>query len=417
MKAAYLADKGETLEPVYKAKEFDNFGNDTLQAYIYSVGAEKLEKLADKINNGEGQSVFKQEKDTIQKIIADDFRRKHASFVNAKPEFADKRVAAYIENRASSSFRIEDFITHAWQMYQDKGATSSEIDRTATSDKLREAVDSKDVQLWVKKQISGMLGEPGIYNGKERFTSAGNSRTFNQLHYPFTVENIVRAMNNASDRGAGVWGAGATGLVATATPDYQSVKDIHKDEKRLQTISDEEYSSALKILDEKVDSVISDIIKRTKHHADNQYEESEIIGSIIMDAATRKKTAAAVINAFYKEGYTISKNTADRVLNLFNEAEKFPTGYFEAKPKRVVGLDEAAAIIAPDDAPADLVSDMKNAGMDVIKYKAGDDADRLEKVNSVNGTKFSREVPEQLKIRTRQRSTELERGRHKVGHR
>ena len=49
VKAAYLADKGETLEPVYKAKEFDNFGNDTLQAYIYSVGAEKLEKLADNL--------------------------------------------------------------------------------------------------------------------------------------------------------------------------------------------------------------------------------------------------------------------------------------------------------------------------------------------------------------------------------
>lgn len=38
---------------------------------------------------------------------------------------------------------------------------------------------------------------------------------------------------------------------------------------------------------------------------------------------------------------------------------------------------------------------MRNAGMNVVEYKAGDDADRLAKVNGVNDAQFSREIPEE----------------------
>ena len=32
-----------------------------------------------------------------------------------------------------------------------------------------------------------------------------------------------------------------------------------------------------------------------------------------------------------------------------------PTEYFEAKPQRVVSFDEAVAVVAPDNAPAELI--------------------------------------------------------------
>lgn len=51
--------------------------------------------------------------------------------------------------------------------------------------------------------------------------------------------------------------------------------------------------------------------------------------------------------------------------------------------------DEALAYILPDDAPASLLSKMESMGLNVLSYKAGDNADRLEKVNSVQGAKFS----------------------------
>ena len=99
--------------------------------------------------------------------------------------------------------------------------------------------------------------------------------------------------------------------------------------------------------------------------------------------------------AFRKEGYAISDGHAKSILALIDRAANIPTGYYEAKPQRVVGFDEALAVIAPDDAPVDLLSEMRNAGMNVVEYKAGDDADRLAKVNGVNDAQFSREIPEE----------------------
>ena len=78
-------------------------------------------------------------------------------------------------------------------------------------------------------------------------------------------------------------------------------------------------------------------------------------------------------------------------MRLFDIAAKIPVGYFEAKPQRVVGFDEALAVVAPDDAPDDLLSEMRDAGMNVVEYRAGDDADRLDKINSIKNVRFSAE--------------------------
>lgn len=93
--------------------------------------------------------------------------------------------------------------------------------------------------------------------------------------------------------------------------------------------------------------------------------------------------------AFRKEGYAISDGHAKSILALIGHAANIPTGYYEAKPQRVVGFDEALAVVAPDNAPADLLGEMRNAGMNVVEYKAGDEADRLAKVNSVEKARFS----------------------------
>ena len=57
-----------------------------------------------------------------------------------------------------------------------------------------------------------------------------------------------------------------------------------------------------------------------------------------MQAAQGKQTAAAIGKAFAKEGYTIGKDTAQMILNLYKNVAAIPTGYFEAKPQRAVGL-------------------------------------------------------------------------------
>lgn len=106
-----------------------------------------------------------------------------------------------------SDARVEDFIRNAEALYEDGGQTRDGVDRYATQDKLREAVDDADVEAWVRGQIRGVLGEPGIYNGKERFTASGKRRSFRETHGAYTAENIVKAMNRRAPgaRATGAW--------------------------------------------------------------------------------------------------------------------------------------------------------------------------------------------------------------------
>ena len=118
-----------------------------------------------------------------------------------------------------SIFTLEDIVHHAWDMYQEGGATKGEIDRMATSDALRSAVDDHAVEEWIAGKLDGLLGEAGIYNGKDPYTPSGNLRSFSQLHYAYTLENIVKAMKEGQEEhGGNTWGASAKTLQSVATP-------------------------------------------------------------------------------------------------------------------------------------------------------------------------------------------------------
>ena len=389
VRAAYLAETGGTLEPVMKSKEWDSFGNGVLQQFIDEVGVQELARAEAEIEADNGSETVKQYTQLIQSLAREDYRKSHQSFLNKKPEFAEKRLDAYIENNASGYFRIEDFIKHAWQMYEDGGATKGDIDRGATEDALRAAVNDEDVETWIRGQMDDLMGEPGIYNGKERYSSSGNSRSFASLHWKYNAENIVKAMNLAEDRGEGYWGASAEGMMAMATPQYGSVDEMHADETRLRTESEEDRKARFESIDNQIRDIISAVRAETKAHASSSYEENDIIGSVLMQAATGDKSASGIQKAFKREGYDISKTIAQAAADMYAEAASIPTGYFEAKPQRVVDFDEALAVVTPTDAPAELVAAMRNAGMNVVEYEAGNEEDRLSVVNSIEGAKFS----------------------------
>ena len=97
---------------------------------------------------------------------------------------------------------------------------------------------------------------------------------------------------------------------------------------------------------------------------------------------------AAVSKAFSKEGYTISRETAKQIVALYKTIADIPTGYFEAKPQRAVGFDEVRAAIVPDNASAALVDSLKEKGVTVYEYKAGDDAQRTKVLNQVPNVRF-----------------------------
>lgn len=395
VQAAFLQSEGKSLEPVYRDKQFDRvFSNATIRRYLDTVGEQEVARLAVKLMTGERLTA--EEMKPAEQAIREVYAEEHANFLNRRPESKEKRIDYYMKNNVFPN-RVEDFIRSTQEFYE-SGGSAGEIDKEATAAKMFELIAPsgsqsdalRTVKDWVKPQLEGLLGERGIYNGKDAVTDRGR-RSFAETHWDYTAENIVKAMNMAAAKGANVYGITPETLAATATQEYKTVDEMHADEARLRTVSEEEHAKALRDLGIYLDRVVNDLMLTTMHKYDNSFEEEQNLSGIIAEAAKGKKTVAAVKAAFRKEGYAISDGHARSILALIDRAANIQTGYYEAKPQRVVGFNEALAVVAPDDAPSDLLDEMRDAGMNVVEYRAGDDTDRLEKINSIKNVRFSAE--------------------------
>lgn len=381
VRAAYLAEQGKDIEPVLKEKVWDSFGNQALQDYTEKIGAQELARLYVKLETGDRLTAA--ELETARESIMDAWIADHEYALNRRPELRETRIAR--QRDKISDVRVEDFIRNAEALYEDGGQTRDGVDRYATQDKLREAVDDADVEAWVRGQLRGVLGEPGIYNGKERFTASGRRRSFRETHGAYTAENIVKAMNQASARGESYWGVGAKGILSVATPRYKSVDAIHADEGRLQNMPEEEYNQLLQELDKRIEGIVADVQKTA-----GSYDMDEIAGLLMENAG---QDAMRIQQAFSRQGYDIDGGLATEIAGMYRQAAEMPTGYFEAKPQRVVTFDEPVCI-APDDCPPERLEKMKAAGLNVIEYEAGNDEQRMEIARSLKGMRFSVDEPQ-----------------------
>ena len=377
---AYLKDKGITVEPVYRMEQeqFDSIGNDALEAVIRHTGEAQLKEAF------EGGDIDRLDK--LADAAADALEEK---YTHGALEGQNKRWMLRINKlRNENRGRLYQMLEHAYKMVTNTSAGKQTLDVEATRNAIREKAPEQKVEQWVYDKLEGVLGEKGIRNEKEPFTPSGKKRSFAQLHNPYTLENLVKAMNSQNARGQDVWGVSASTLMSTTTAEYKNLDEVRADKGRLQQMPEAEYKKLLEDADSQIEQVIRMLRKETTPHSDNSFEEQEILGEILLRAAQGKHTAAAIGKAFAKEDYVISKDAAQRILALYKDVAKIPTGYFEAKPQRAVGFDEVRAAILPDNASEALVQQLKDAGVPVQLYKAGDDEARTALLNKVPNVRF-----------------------------
>ena len=377
---AYLEAKGKTVEPVYKTErdQFDSLGNDTLEKVIEHIGADEIKAA---FEGGDFDQL-----DQLADKAADALEEK---YTHGQLEGQNRRWQMRIgKMRNDNRGRLYGMLEHAYKMLTDTNAGKQAMDVEATREAIRQEAPAEDVKNWVYDQLGNVLGQKGIRNGKDRFTPAGIKRSFAQLHNSYTLENLVAAMNAQNARGQDTWGLSARTLMSTATAEYQNLDEVRADKGRLQQMPEEEYKALLEKADDQISDILDKLRRETTPHADNSFEEREILGGILMQAAQGKQTAAAIGKAFAKEGYTIGKDTAQMILNLYKNVAAIPTGYFEAKPQRAVGFDEVRAAILPDNTSSTLIDSLKETGIDVKLYKAGDDAQRTALLNKVPNVRF-----------------------------
>ena len=381
VKAAYLADKGETVQVVTKQEvRFTESQKKRYEKIMEALGGEAalrdiVESDVVNGNHDKSNAVLNEVREAEKSWAMEEF-----GWSEEKAQTkADRLIAPMLRARLENAYEYVTTKDMAGKTVQDTEAMQKELQQKAPD---------ADVEEWLLPKMEGILGKKGIRNEKDPYTRTGNRRSFAQLHNPYTLQNLVEAMNQQNARGEGAWGLSANTLMSTATAEYQNLDEVRADKGRLQQMPEEEYKALLEQADGQIEEVISRIRQETAAHSDSGYGEREILGEILLRAAQGKQTMAAVSKAFSKEGYAISRETAKQIVALYKTIANIPTGYFEAKPQRAVEFDEVRAAIVPDNASAALLDSLKEKGVTVYEYKAGDDAQRTKVLNQVPNVRF-----------------------------
>lgn len=282
-----------------------------------------------------------------------------------------------------------------------KGEKKSETvtDTTKAREDVDGLIDIDDYHNWVKKTFDGVLGEKGIRNDKDPFTASGNRRPWNQLHVPYTAENIVKILWKDKEQGVSGFGGSTAKTVRGATArKFESINEMHERSGKLKNINYDEEQALIKGADDKLTEIRDTVYKRNGVSLNSRSIESYsafegTYDDALINAATKAKTAGAVKRYFAREDIEITDGEAKELLDTFNELRNLPTDYFEAKPKRVVDWNEIKLAVVPDNIDSNLVDQLKDRGINRIEfYPAGDDAARLDAENKATDLRFQLDI-------------------------
>lgn len=370
LKAAYLEDAGHHVSAATVQREADKgYSQDRVEKYraiVETLGTDDPDEIG------------------------------HIPLKELRDRYGDELETAF-PGMTKSTFRLSGIIRQVQAYLQDQGGEpvyETVTDAAATRRAIDDVLDRDGYERWVRELYSGVQADSGIYNNKERFTPAGNRRTFKQTHYPVTLENIVKAMkgqNGGNTKNVSGF-YGVKSLRAGTAKRFKSIADMHKLEGRLQNLTEEQTKAIHDELDRRLMDITEALAEKFPNGKGSfDYYLADSIGNMLVEIADGEVyTIDAIMGKFNGEyGFHIGNELAAQVRDLLFDVSQMPVNIFEAKPERAVGFDEVLAAVLPDDASGELRDALSGRGVNVLTYKAGDDADRIAKVNGVEGARFS----------------------------
>lgn len=386
IKAAYLGSKGITVQdeieerdPGYKENAvplYDKLKNDVFDGDMSVIdganGKEVLTQYGDKIrdivaqhiaNSDESSTPYAEKLDFAKSIVS-----KFANFQLWGEVKAAKNYFKTLEPGYQKDFIISDSLTER------------KMDSLIT--------DKNDFRRFAENLVDGIVKNSGVYNGKDPFTPSGNRKSFSQLHYELTAENIVKAMLTKGMVDTSTFNGIGT-LRAAVTKQYKSIAEIKKDTGRLNRISPEDLDARNEEFRNRLSSIMSDIME-TKSNVknDNRFIAMDYLGTAIQMAANDDFSPDKLKSGMALDGYVITEKQAEDLSMLISDIQSAEVSLFEAKPQRVVAFDEIKKAVVPESTSEDLLDKLRDIGVPVVTYKDGDDAARIEALND-DSLKFS----------------------------
>lgn len=309
-----------------------------------------------------------------------DFDKCYADYYKKNFGFSDEQTSNILKNMSliEKKATLSDAIK-----YKQNGKVSVKVedDIAATEKLIDERINDKKYNKWLHKLFNNVIEKTGIRNNLDTYTPSGNRRSFEQLHYDVTLENIVKAMKEGQSQGKALFGNSLYGSVQTK---YSSIPEIKNNSDRLQNIDQEEFDNQRKEFRARFYEIADSISKNGNNMS---------VEDLLCEAVMVTKTKSGMARYIEREGegwINYKESAVDDLINLVSDIRKMPTQYFEAKPQRAVRFNEVAYVVIPDNASEELKSKLAENGVAYSEYESGNEQSRVDTLNSFDDVKFSR---------------------------
>lgn len=373
LKEVYLLEKGHTLPDVEAREEL---------VYAAPATQEEAEKEAryilfrDKFASGIEE--FKKLSDLHARI---QFARNHENEIRSAMKEAGVQDAGTIPWTNVASFFA------AAQRY-DPTKKRTVTDRSKRDEYISKNADKEGYQEWIDSLLDGIIEKKGIYNDRDPYTPSGNRRSWEYLHWEYTLENIITAMKKLqSAQGHGFAGMN---LFGSATKKYSSIAEIQADSDRLQSVDVDSFNEYRQGFLDRFHELAENFAKY------DSLDNYRAAGDLLLEALTQRKTVSGIASYLKKEGAgwtNYSDWIVDDLIKLGSDVAEMPTEYFEAKPMRAVGLDEIRGAVIPDSTSQKLKDALTDNDIDYLEYPAGDQQARVNLVNEIADREDLRFMP------------------------
>ena len=394
MQIFLLDTKGQKIEPVYREAR-ENMSDEQVayqEKFISAIGRDVIEALTPP----KGKSIPQHRKDWL------------AQNKNKLVDFFARELyggASLNEGRATvlQVFSDQDLIKQvlAARNYLHNGRTTTrtEYDSSATQEAVRNAVSQEEYRAWVDSLFGGVEEKQGIRNDKDPFTPSGSRRSFEATHDDYTLENLVRAMKKAPAKGNGGFvSLTVNELAAKLAKEFKSVSEIRKNAVSLKAFNQEVHDNFVDTARGMINEIESLLLPQSSTERMTDWSlldgASLIIGEIADKGySTEKQIADYMAREYANSPYKYTKEIGDKILSLFQYVRQMSdTDYFEAKPRRAVGLNEILRVLLPEGANARIANALDSKHIPYEFYKEGESRSSI--IQKMDDVQFSRKDSE-----------------------
>lgn len=400
--ASYLAEKGKDVDikPVYRKREYYSRG--------MTLTGEKLEEIIDaagikndvdvrNLRYGEGDINKKELRKIIEAYVDATTKSFYEEDDSSNKELYKSFRDTYVNSLATDNvivYPILDMMRDYFNYTYNK--TNLEyVDRGETERKLLVEINklkNNDFEDWIWDKFSQLYERKGILRDTEPVEKNGNRKSFAQMHTEYNLENVVKRM--LQDEQVGAFGWGVSTLLAKISKQFKSIDEIR------------EYKDAIKLEDDVGLKAFKNILKKLENEivanvdTDGTFDSESLEGilSEIIDTNKpinreniKKAWNTYVDNTTIWDNLTYIEDTiADKILTFLEFLKTAPTTYFEAKPRRAIGLDEIVVVLVPEgEYSQDLIKKLKEKQVPYATYDENKYGERSKIIDQMDDIKFS----------------------------